>query len=70
MGRRAGRLLVTAFLFLAGAAAAAAASFPPELRFRSVSTDRVTVRSVVVTELPDEARDAKSWRPRTSAATA
>ena len=43
MGRRAGRLLVTAFLFLAGAAAAAAASFPPELRFRSVSTDRVTV---------------------------
>ena len=43
MGRRAGRLLVTAFLLLAGAAAAWAASFPPELRFRSVSTDRVTV---------------------------
>src|SRR5258708_36636645 len=43
MGRRAGRLLVTAFLLLAGAAAAPAASFPPELRFRSLSTDRVTV---------------------------
>jgi hypothetical protein len=43
MGRRAGRLLITAFLILAGAAAASAASFPPDLRFRSVSTDRVTV---------------------------
>ncbi|HYU42883.1 MAG TPA: hypothetical protein VEQ84_12105, partial [Vicinamibacteria bacterium] len=43
MGRRAGRLLVTAFLLLAGAAAAPAASFPPELRFRSLSTDRVIV---------------------------
>jgi hypothetical protein len=43
MGRRAGWLLVTAFLHLAGPAAARAASFPPELRFRSVSTDRVTV---------------------------
>ena len=43
MGRRAGRLLLTAFLLLAGAAAARPASFPPELRFRSVSTDRVTV---------------------------
>src|SRR5258708_13451379 len=43
MGRRAGRLLLTALLLLAGAAAAPAASFPPELRFRSVSTDRVTV---------------------------
>ena len=43
MGRRAGRLLVTAFLLLAGSAVAPAASFPPELRFRSVSTDRVTV---------------------------
>jgi Tol biopolymer transport system component len=43
MGRRAGRLLVTAFLLLAGAAVAPAASFPPELRFRSLSTARVTV---------------------------
>src|SRR5260221_8027205 len=43
MGRRAGRLLVTAFLLLAGVEAAWAASFPPELRFRSLSTDRVTV---------------------------
>jgi len=43
MARRAGRLLVTAFLLLAGAAAARAASFPPELRFRSLSTDRVTI---------------------------
>jgi hypothetical protein len=43
MGRRAGRLLVTAFLVLAGAAAARAASFPPDLRFRSLSTPRVTV---------------------------
>jgi hypothetical protein len=43
MGRRAGWLLVTAFLLLAGPEAARPASFPPELRFRSVSTDRVTV---------------------------
>jgi hypothetical protein len=43
MGRRAGWLLVTAFLLLAGPEAARAASFPPELRFRSISTDRVTV---------------------------
>jgi Tol biopolymer transport system component len=43
MGRRPNRLLVTASLLLAGAAAARAASFPPELRFRSVSADRVTV---------------------------
>jgi Tol biopolymer transport system component len=43
MARRAGRLLVTALLLLAGAAVARAASVPPDLRFRSISTDRVTV---------------------------
>ncbi len=43
MARRAGRLLPAAFLLLAGAAAARAASFPPDLHFRSLSTDRVTV---------------------------
>jgi hypothetical protein len=44
MGRRPARLLlVTAFLLVAGARVARAASFPPELRFRSLSTERVTV---------------------------
>jgi Tol biopolymer transport system component len=43
MGRRSGRVLLTLLLLLAGAGAARAASFPPELRFRSLSTGRVTV---------------------------
>jgi Tol biopolymer transport system component len=43
MGRRPSGLLVTAFLLVAGAAAARAASFPPDLHFRSVSTPRVTI---------------------------
>lgn len=43
MGRRPARLLATAFLLLAGAAAAPAASLPPDLRFRTISTDQVTV---------------------------
>jgi hypothetical protein len=43
MGRRPCGLLVTAFLLVAGAAAAQAASFPPDLHFRSVSTSRVTI---------------------------
>ena len=43
MGRRPTRLLVTAFLLLAGAAAARAASFPPELRFRSLKGRLATV---------------------------
>jgi Tol biopolymer transport system component len=43
MGLCPARLLVTALLLLSGAAAARAASFPPDLRFRSVSTDRVTI---------------------------
>jgi surface antigen Omp85-like protein/WD40 repeat protein len=42
MGRRPARLLVTAF-FLLAPAVAHAASFPPDLRFRSLSTERVTV---------------------------
>ena len=44
MVRRPGPVPLTALiLLLAGAGAARAASFPPGLRFRSVSTDRVTV---------------------------
>jgi Tol biopolymer transport system component len=43
MGRGAGRLLLAASILLAGAGAVRAASFPPGLRFRSVSTERVTV---------------------------
>lgn len=44
MGPRPGRVLFFLLLFLlAGAAAARAAYFPPGLRFRSVSTGRVTV---------------------------
>ena len=43
MGRRPARLLLVSLLLVAGAARAHAASFPPQLRFRSVSTDRVTV---------------------------
>src|SRR5712691_5079038 len=43
MGRRPGRLLLVSLLLVAGAAEARAASFPPELLFRFVSTARVTV---------------------------
>jgi Tol biopolymer transport system component len=43
MGRRPSGLLVTAFLLVAGAEVARAASFPPDLHFRSVSTSRVTI---------------------------
>src|SRR5258708_17887953 len=43
MGRPAGRLLVTAFLLLARAAAPLSASFPPELRFRTLPPDPVTL---------------------------
>ena len=66
MGRRAGWLLVTAFLLLAGPEAARAASFPPDLRFRSVSTDRVTVH--FHQGLEQMARRAASPRHRDPAA--